>query len=138
MKKNVVIIILGLLVLLAISAFIAIRYSPNILITAPAKNIAGGTQGTSSNIILFYGNGCPHCANVEKYLSDNQVAAKINFTQKEVFSNQTNTALLGDKAHSCGLNATSVGVPFLWDGSTGKCIEGDQPVIDYFSAKLKQ
>jgi glutaredoxin len=137
MKKNMVFIIIGILILLAISAFVVIKYSPNIFII-PAKNIIGNqTKSTSSQIIFFYGNGCPHCANVEKYFSDNNITGKITFDQKEVFNNADNAAVLGDKAHSCGLNTDSIGVPFLWDGATGKCYVGDQDVINFFQQKLK-
>jgi glutaredoxin len=138
MKKNVFIMIIGLLILLAISAFIAIRYSPNIFIIPAASKTINQTKSTSSEIIFFYGNGCPHCAKVEQYLSDNKVEDKISFEKKEIYSNQDNAALLIDKAHSCGMNTDSIGVPFLWDGPTGKCISGDEDVINYFQQKLSQ
>jgi len=137
MKKKAILIIIGILILLAISAFVAMKYRPNIFIF-PAKNAVSQTKNISTGIILFYGNGCPHCAAVEKYLSDNNVTSKIAFDQKEVFSNQANADLLGDKAHSCGLNTDNIGVPFLWDGPTGKCYIGDTDVINYFQQKLKQ
>jgi len=90
----------------------------------------------SSQIILFYGDGCPHCAIVEKYIEENNIKNKISFTQKEVYYNQNNAEELQTKAQICGLPANSIGVPFLWDGS--KCIIGDQPIIDFFKLKLGQ
>jgi glutaredoxin len=90
----------------------------------------------SSQIILFYGDGCPHCAIVEKYIEENNIKNKISFTQKEVYYNQNNAKELQTKAKICGLPANSIGVPFLWDGS--KCIIGDQPIIDFFKLKLGQ
>jgi hypothetical protein len=138
MKKNIVWIIVGLVILLAISAFVAIKYSPNILVMPAAGKITGQSKSTSSEIIFFYGNGCPHCALVEKFISDNNVDSKVKLDKKEVFSNQDNANLLADKAHSCGLNTDNIGVPFLWDGPTGKCIVGDTDVINYLKAKIGQ
>jgi hypothetical protein len=139
MKKNTtLIIIICLLVLLGISAFIAIKYHPNILTATPKKITANQLKNNTAGIILFYGDGCPHCAIVEKYLADNNVAGKVTFDKKEVFNNADNSALLGDKAHGCGLNTDSIGVPFLWDKETGKCFVGDEEVINYFKTKIGQ
>jgi glutaredoxin len=136
MKKNLPIIVLILLALLAASTYIAIKFNPNILTQAPIKNKSVQAKATSTDIIFFYGNGCPHCAIVEKYFTENNVEAKVKFSKDEVFGNKENAALLGDKANSCGLNTDSIGVPFVWDGSTGKCYEGDADVIQFFSSKI--
>jgi len=83
-----------------------------------------------NDIILFYGDGCPHCALVEKYVAENGVAAKIPFVKKEVYYNDKNAEELAAKAKICGLPTDSIGVPFLWDGSN--CFVGDQDIIDFF------
>jgi glutaredoxin len=87
----------------------------------------------TSAIILFYGNGCPHCALVEQFVAENNIQSKVPFTQKEVYYNKQNANELALKAAACGLPTNSIGVPFLWTGST--CIIGDQPVIDFFKQK---
>ena len=87
----------------------------------------------ASNLILFYGDGCPHCAIVETYIKDHKIEEKITFDKKEVFNDQVNAALLGEKAAACGLPTDRVGVPFLWDN--GQCYEGDQDIIKYFKEK---
>ncbi|MDD5528209.1 MAG: hypothetical protein PHO56_04555 [Patescibacteria group bacterium] len=138
MKKNLPIIVAGLLLLLAISAVIAVKFYPNILAVKPANNVINSTKNTSTGIILFYGNGCPHCAIVEKYLADNKIEDKVAIDKLEVFSNADNAALLGEKAQSCGLNTDNIGVPFVWDGSDGKCYVGDQEVDNFFQQKLNQ
>lgn len=94
------------------------------------------TSTTAATIVLYVGDGCPHCALVEKYLSDNNVAAKIPYTQKEVFNDSNNAKELVLRAQTCGISSDSIGVPLLWDGAT--CHVGDQPVIDFFKAKLAQ
>ena len=86
--------------------------------------------------ILFYGNGCPHCANVEKWLSDNKVAEKVKFDTREVWYNKDNSSLLGEKAKVCGIASDKVGVPFLFDSVNNKCYAGEDEVTDFFKSKL--
>ncbi len=84
-----------------------------------------------SGIILFYGQGCPHCANVDNYIAANNIAQKVNFQELETFYNATNASLMNSKAAICGLAPGSIGVPFLWDGS--RCYLGDTDIINFFS-----
>ena len=90
----------------------------------------------SSQIILFYGDGCPHCAIVEEYIRENSTSDKISFTQKEVYYNQNNAKELETKAKICGLPTDSIGVPFLWDGED--CLIGDQDIINFFEQKTNR
>ncbi|MDD4901678.1 MAG: hypothetical protein PHE24_00925 [Patescibacteria group bacterium] len=139
MNKKVILIIVGALVLLGISAFIAIKYSPNIFVI-PHKNITGQTKATSTEIDFFFRSDCPHCLIVEQFLADNNVGQKIKIDKKQVFANKVTpeSELLSEKANQCGINPYDVGVPFIWDGPTGKCYMGDQDAINYFQQKLKQ
>ena len=93
-------------------------------------------QGKASRepIILFYGEGCPHCAIVDKYLEDNNIGDKISFEKEEVFYNKNNADELAKKAKICGLPTDSIGVPFLWD--VKKCYIGDKEVINFFNQKI--
>ncbi|MEI6596740.1 MAG: hypothetical protein WCL13_00820 [bacterium] len=93
----------------------------------------GNTAEEQSQITLFYGDGCPHCKIVEDYIKQNQIAIKISFAQKEVYSNQANSMELEAKAKICGLPANSIGVPLLFDGE--KCFIGDQDIINFFKQK---
>jgi glutaredoxin len=88
---------------------------------------------SESQIILFYGDGCPHCAIVEEYIKENSIGDKISFAQKEVYYNQNNAKELEVKAKICGLSTDSIGVPFLWDGED--CLIGDQDIINFFKQK---
>lgn len=87
-----------------------------------------------AGIILFYGDSCSHCANVDKFINDNKIEGKISFERKEVFNNQKNAQELAAKAKSCGLPTDNVGVPFLWTGS--QCIIGDTDIINFFKEKI--
>ena len=95
---------------------------------APTDGVSG-----SQEIILFYGDGCPHCDIVEEYLDSHKVSRQAPYTMKEVYYNQKNATELGEKAQACGLPINSIGVPFLWDG--GKCYIGDYDIIEFFKLK---
>jgi len=104
--------------------------------------IQGSVNGTvveqtqeqeTDQIILFYGEGCPHCAIVEKYLTENKIKDRVTFAQKEIYHNIKNREELKFKAEACGLSLDAIGVPFLWDGE--KCLIGDKDIITFFQQK---
>lgn len=88
-----------------------------------------------ADMIFYYGDGCPHCANVEQYLTDHSLDGKINLVRKEIYNNQDNQAELINRALACGLNRQAVGIPLLWHD--GQCLEGDQAIIDFFDKNFK-
>lgn len=87
----------------------------------------------SEGMVLFYGDGCPHCENVEKYISDNGVKTKVSFEQKEVHKGN-NMEEISYRAEQCGIPSSSLAIPLFWDGS--KCYMGDKDIINYFKEKL--
>ncbi len=87
----------------------------------------------TSEIVLFYGDGCPHCALVEEFVAQNSIEDKVPFAKKEVYYNKQNADEMVVKAQVCGFPTDSIGVPFLWDGS--KCLVGDQDIIEFFKLK---
>lgn len=124
MKLKIIIPTVLLAIVLAISFFVL-----------PHKNVQVAEQ-QNENTILYYGNGCPHCAIVDKYISDNGVAAKISFSQKEVYGNKNNRDELISKAQGCGLDTAAIGIPLLWDN--GKCYVGDEEIINYFKTAINE
>ena len=115
---------------------IVLIFSITLLLGERNKNQPIVQQNKQSQIILFYGDGCPHCVIVEDYIEENNIEEKISFGQKEVYYNKNNANDLADKAKICGLSANSVGVPFLWDGS--KCFIGDQEIIEFFKQQSNE
>jgi hypothetical protein len=93
-------------------------------------------QIADGRTILFYGDGCPHCLEVESFLEQNSVSAKIQYESKEVWGNEENRGLMLEKVQACKIDAKTVGVPFLWDGINGKCLIGKDQVIDFFQKRL--
>jgi len=131
--KNKIIILTILFIAVVIFSFFAISQEKNKNQTPINEAIMAENQPVSQ-IILFYGDGCPHCAIVEKYIKENKIQDKISFIQKEVYYNQSNARELEAKAKICGLPTDSIGVPFLWDGE--KCLIGDQDIINFFKEKV--
>ena len=93
------------------------------------SNPANGTP-LPSGIVEFYGQGCPHCADVDTFVAANNIAQKVKWTKLEVWYNKSNAALLAQVAQKCGITSGSVGVPFLYDGN-GKCFIGETDVISF-------
>ncbi len=89
-----------------------------------------------SDIVLYYGDGCPHCANVEKYIQENGIKNKISFEEKEVYENKENAEQMAEDASYCDIDVESFGVPFLW--ADGKCLMGDEDIIDFFKQKVNE
>ena len=90
---------------------------------------------TDASIILFYGAECPHCLDVEKYITDHQLDQKVQFSKLEVWHDKANANLLTQKAQECGIKTEEVGVPFLW--SAGKCYVGVNEVENFLDSAAK-
>lgn len=134
MKKNLLLTIIAI-VIVVLAGVLYFGYSGGSF--QKIAQYFSGPQIDLSEKILFFGDGCPHCANVEKFVTDNKIQDKIKFTYKEVpFNGKTNNELetnaetLGQVALKCGITADKVGIPFLWDGKI--CIVGDVDIIKYF------
>jgi glutaredoxin-related protein len=98
--------------------------------------IIGGTF--AQDYVFFYGNGCPHCAKVEKFFSDNVIEKKFDLVQKEVYFNRVNLKEFQNYADKLKISMDKLGVPFLIVNSGEACsyINGDQNIITFFQDKL--
>jgi hypothetical protein len=94
------------------------------------------TTSPTASITLYYGDTCPHCTVVDKYIQDNNVAQKIMFDKKEVFNNPASSMEMAEKYKLCGLPTDQLFVPFLYDTQTKQCFSGQEDIINYFAAKL--
>lgn len=88
--------------------------------------------------VLFYGNGCPHCAQVEKYITNNGVDKKMDIAMKEIYFNRTNLADLQVYLDKLNLDTHQIGVPFLVINNKNECnyVNGWNAIINFFQAKL--
>jgi len=134
MNKKVIIPTILFIIVFIISFVILLKNRENNL---PDNNAIQDNQQTEENqIILFYGDGCPHCAIVEDYIKNNNIKERLSFEEKEVYYNRKNADDLVVKAKICGIPTDYIGVPFLWDGE--KCFVGDQDIIDFFKQKTNR
>lgn len=125
MDKIIVAIITGVILLAVLfwgwqSGFFASVFS------GPAKQVP-----VPEGVILFYGDGCPHCENVEAFVSENKIEDKISFIRLEVWKNKDNQSVLAQVLAKCGITTNQISVPLLFDG-TDKCYAGDVDVINFF------
>jgi len=127
-------IIIPTILFIAVLAFSFFAFSGESGKNKPAVNEPTKNEGqTTGQIILFYGDGCPHCKIVDEYIEKNNIKNILAFTEKEVYYNQANAKELEAKAKLCGLPTDSIGVPFLFDGE--KCFIGDLEIKNFFKQK---
>jgi hypothetical protein len=128
MNKTVIFTIL----LITITGFLFFGFQAGFfsnVFSEPAELVA-----IPEGIILFYGDGCSHCKNVDEFIMQNKITDKVKFVNLEVWSNKDNQTILGEVALKCGINLGSVGVPLLYDGNS-KCYIGDIDAIDFLKAQ---
>ncbi|MDD3285855.1 MAG: cytochrome c biogenesis protein CcdA [Patescibacteria group bacterium] len=82
-------------------------------------------------IILYYGNGCSHCAEVEDFIKNNNFDFYIE--QKEIYQNKANAEEFNQVCAEKGINLMNRGVPFLY--AENECFIGDKQIISYLSTK---
>jgi len=84
--------------------------------------------------VLFYGNTCPHCKELEKWMEENGISEKLEIIKKEVYENKDNAKELNQAALNCGLQIKNIGVPFLYTPEN-KCLIGTPDIMDYLMNK---
>jgi len=146
-------ILIAIIVALIVGGFFFFRYQN---LDTPAKNIVAGENiekntpkkesvvkvgesfddvdfdNIEGGIIYYYSFTCGHCKDVNAFLEKNDIASKVNFVKKEISENRENSKELSEVAQKCGLNPSSIGVPFLF--ADGKCYIGG-PNVEAFFAK---
>ncbi|MFH1601656.1 MAG: hypothetical protein ABIB61_01730 [Candidatus Shapirobacteria bacterium] len=90
----------------------------------------------SDALIFFYGNTCPHCEDVEEWMTENKIEEKIQIVKKEVYDNHANSLELTQAAKSCSLPTDSIGVPFLYTPE-GECSIGTPDITAYLISQVK-
>lgn len=87
-----------------------------------------------NGIVLYWGEGCPHCAKVDAFIAENNVEQKVQFERKEVYSNKRNARELAKTAKQCGLPTDNIGIPFLWTGT--QCLTGENEIVAFFQSVM--
>ena len=95
--------------------------------------LARDIKAQDNKAILYYGNGCPHCAEVEDFIKKNTFDFSIE--QKEIYQNKINAEEFNKVCSEEGISLMDRGVPFLY--AEDECFIGDKQIIFYLSAKQK-
>lgn len=86
-----------------------------------------------TSLEYYYGEGCPHCKNVEDFLATWDKKDLVKIAKFEVWNSADNAKIMQKRATKCKLPTANLSVPFLVTLDE-QCIEGDVPIIDYFKA----
>ena len=95
------------------------------------------------NIYIFWGDGCPHCKALAKFISKlpAETKDKVNIYSFEVWSDKDNKTLM--KNFGKYLNQDVSGVPFIvigdkiFDGYSSGDTKTDQQILDAINAIIK-
>lgn len=86
-------------------------------------------------LLIFTSPSCPHCQTVKDYIGQNDLSEKLSIKVLDLSQNQQYSTLLADKAKSCQIDTSQIGVPFYF--YQGQCLQGDQPIISALDQMLK-
>lgn len=101
------------------------------------KTVTQNFTDTEADLIIFWGDGCPHCEKVKNYIKDNNYESKLKISLKEVYLDKNNQKLLEETIQKCPEIDTSrgIGVPLAFDTKNAKCLYGDTPIIEWLKTK---
>lgn len=92
---------------------------------------------SEADLILFWGEGCPHCQKVESYIKENNLNSKVKISSKEVYYDKENQKLIESIVQKCPEidSSRGIGVPLAFDTKNVKCLYGDTPIIEWLKTK---
>ncbi|MBQ2600278.1 glutaredoxin family protein [bacterium] len=56
--------------------------------------------------MYFYGNGCSHCAKVEKFFEKENIEKKYNIDMREIYFNRDNVLLFQEYVDKLGIDSS--------------------------------
>lgn len=96
--------------------------------------IAGKGREPNGALSIYFRPDCPHCQNVEKFISDNALNRKYDIQMKNIDDSGQYANELMARSQLCSISAETLGVPLLYD--SGDCYMGEDEIIDYFRKKM--
>lgn len=87
-----------------------------------------------NEVILYYGNGCAHCAHVEKVLKEYNLESK--FVHKEIYQNLSNAEEFNDICDENKIALMERTVPLLY--TKEGCYIGDEDILNYVKNMKKE
>lgn len=135
MQKNKKIILVATIAVLAVALlFFYVKNNYNVITANPDGQTEQPGPTETGEIILFYGQECPHCQDLEEWIESNRIKEKVSFQELEVYHNEENLNLLAEKARFCELDENAIGIPFLWTGSG--CLVGTDFIQQFFQNNI--
>ena len=118
MNKKINFIILAIISLAVVTSFFVMNNSVG-------KAIEDYSESSAVPIAIFYGQGCPHCAAEEEFLSDISKQYPLEIENYEIYFNQENRELFSDLLNEYDKEIEGVPTLFIND----KVIVGFSPSI---------
>jgi len=100
--------------------------------TAAARANDGLDRG---EYILFVGAGCPHCAEVERYLDEQILPDGVTITRQDIYTDHENAVLFNAMTDKLGIPIRQRAIPLLI-APGDRVLIGDIPIIRYFGEML--
>lgn len=76
----------------------------------------------SDNVILFWGEGCPHCEVVKEEILEKKYDKYITIDYREIYYDENNAELFDQKIKECNISQYNAGVPMVY--VSGSCSMG--------------
>lgn len=105
-----------------------------LLSTNPSQS---GVSDDVAELIVYWGDGCPHCETVKDYIKANKSDEKTKISLKEVYYSKTNQKSLEESVKLCPEidSSQGVGVPLAVVKATNQCLYGSEPIINWLSSR---
>ncbi len=130
----------GLLALIGLTALAGLLSVAGLLAVGGSASAAPTEDADTVTLVLFHGDGCPHCASERAWLEElAAVRPGLRIEQYEVWNDADNRALLVEYAERLGFEPTGVPVTVVgdevWIGfSEGIALEIDSAVVAALAA----
>lgn len=87
-------------------------------------------------IYYFYGDGCPHCAKVDKHFQEKGYYQIYPIEKKEIYFDRSNALLYNGMLHSRGISTDERKVPTIILGQT--ILVGDRNITENFETEAEK
>ena len=89
-----------------------------------------------ADYIYFYWKTCPHCIEVNKYFTENDIMNKYKIEKREVWNNAENSEIFKQKIEELWIASESVWVPFVLKKIDNSYVIWDEPIKKLFDANV--
>lgn len=98
---------------------------------------SSGVSDDQAELVVYWGDGCPHCETVKDYIKSNNIDKKVKISLKEVYYSKTNQKALQESVKLCPEidSSQGVGVPLAVVKATNQCLYGSDPIIGWLSSR---